>query len=862
MDVDLKRPSEGTSALPQPLQRASGIDSDQVMDTDYEADVASPASPEMGVDRTETVPINLPAAAPRANTPAASSKVELTTPILPSQSSAIRKAPPASPTSVKKPPINRQGLNPVPVPPMDEVTTPSSKHKPQMAVKSASSSKRVASPSLQSASSNSDSDEKTSSRQASQGASSTDGGIDMRNLSDALGIAVPFIRTRTPESSNQDSDISSSVNSRRMARKTVGGRSRGQTLAEAYNAAGQSNAVHTRRGSAREMVIDLTSDHEEIPENSPAFEPARKSGKMLANALSTWKGKARAPASTSTFAAPPGDEPLPSESRPDTSRSGTDELLLRPAEPSPPPESPSPLLKTAPSPVGKYPTLNSVPAADNRPLLETRHFSAPSLRGPNSSIQSTETQARPSSSAVVLDSLKNSPPPLRPQGRPASMGSLLQQSVAEIAPAKTRIVHTGISAESSSHPHSPEAQISKIDLASGVSTAPSPPKSPKSPRLSQARISASSPILPRSSFSGVFKRATQERDDGTKPFAVVAEQIAVQQTASESISNASQDIDMLFGSEGGASSGGQSDDEAMQDAEEVQALVEDEGDMSESMPVETDIQSAPDGSNFTIPRDTTTSRMSMPDDSAYGGSSDAGPSRTTPSMPSTSRRSSRRSSRSSANDNWPLTPEDDFGSPVPASRHTTPDEIAPIRGGKTYGGFAAITWKDYRQNLDNFAPVCHYAKDLPHGLQDHVNNMSQYTRLMPGMRDLFLAIILENTVDEEHDAPQIEVQNSVDEEPTPPWEFYYTNKMWHGEGVPPPDIKSLVSCTCKGACNPRSKTCACLKRQREAAHDPNLEFAYDKNGKLKIPGYPIFECNDLCGCDGECRNRVGFQTFI
>jgi len=117
-------------------------------------------------------------------------------------------------------------------------------------------------------------------------------------------------------------------------------------------------------------------------------------------------------------------------------------------------------------------------------------------------------------------------------------------------------------------------------------------------------------------------------------------------------------------------------------------------------------------------------------------------------------------------------------------------------------------------------------------------------------------MILENTVEDEPNAPLVEIQNSVDEEPTPPWEFYYTNRMWHGEGVPPPDIKNLISCSCKGRCGPRSKTCACLANQRKVAADPHLEFAYDKAGRLKIPGYPVFECNDLCGCGDECRNRV------
>jgi Pre-SET motif len=204
-------------------------------------------------------------------------------------------------------------------------------------------------------------------------------------------------------------------------------------------------------------------------------------------------------------------------------------------------------------------------------------------------------------------------------------------------------------------------------------------------------------------------------------------------------------------------------------------------------------------------------------------------------------------------------------SSIPVTRTPTPEiqELpALLSPPKTYGGFRALTWKDFRKDLNNFTPRTYYAKDLPHALQDHINSMSEYTQMMEGMRDLFKATILENTVEDEPDAPPIEIWNNVDTQSTPPWEFYYTNNMWLGEGVPPPDIKSLVSCNCKGGCNPKSKTCACLMRQREAACDPLLEFAYDKNGKLKVLCYPIFECNDLCGCSDECRNRVSlFLTF-
>jgi len=57
-----------------------------------------------------------------------------------------------------------------------------------------------------------------------------------------------------------------------------------------------------------------------------------------------------------------------------------------------------------------------------------------------------------------------------------------------------------------------------------------------------------------------------------------------------------------------------------------------------------------------------------------------------------------------------------------------------------------------------------------------------------------------------------------------------------------------------GKCDPKSKTCACLKRQER--YTGIADFAYDNRGRLKDPDYPIFECNDLCGCGDECRNRV------
>lgn len=187
-----------------------------------------------------------------------------------------------------------------------------------------------------------------------------------------------------------------------------------------------------------------------------------------------------------------------------------------------------------------------------------------------------------------------------------------------------------------------------------------------------------------------------------------------------------------------------------------------------------------------------------------------------------------------------------------------PNSISSSIGqhGVKVDGFTIINWREFRHDIKNFTPKYCLGRDLPHTLQDYINRMSEWTRSLPDMRTVFTAAIRENTALDEPDAPPILVENSVDDEPTPPWEFHYSNQMWHGEGVPPPDVENLISCDCIGRCDPRSKTCACALRQQQALFNPNADFAYDNKGRLKEPGYPIFECNDLCGCDDDCRNRV------
>ncbi|KZP30046.1 SET domain-containing protein [Athelia psychrophila] len=158
------------------------------------------------------------------------------------------------------------------------------------------------------------------------------------------------------------------------------------------------------------------------------------------------------------------------------------------------------------------------------------------------------------------------------------------------------------------------------------------------------------------------------------------------------------------------------------------------------------------------------------------------------------------------------------------------------------------------------------AKDLPHTLQDQMNRLPAMYRKTQEAVSIFEASIREISAIDDPGAPPISIINPIedDDEATPPWEFSYTNSIWHGEDVPAPDLKSLKGCNCHGVCNPKSKSCACVKKQSEWYEDENRQpgFAYHTSksmqGRLQQPGrqYPIFECNDFCGCDDACGNRV------
>ncbi|VDC03576.1 unnamed protein product [Peniophora sp. CBMAI 1063] len=196
-----------------------------------------------------------------------------------------------------------------------------------------------------------------------------------------------------------------------------------------------------------------------------------------------------------------------------------------------------------------------------------------------------------------------------------------------------------------------------------------------------------------------------------------------------------------------------------------------------------------------------------------------------------------------------------------------PHSGASIKGpfyDKVIDGQIAITLTPARILHDN-PPVVRYGRDLPHLLMDRMCSLPERSRGDDVALLILKSRINEETFDAEEEAPPIDVLNDIDDEgKVPPWEFYYTNEMWLGNAVPPPDLENLRGCSCKGKCDPKSGTCRCTKiQERRYMADDNPEksgFVYDpKTGRLKdgIPdSVPIYECNDLCGCLEDCPNRV------
>ena len=157
-----------------------------------------------------------------------------------------------------------------------------------------------------------------------------------------------------------------------------------------------------------------------------------------------------------------------------------------------------------------------------------------------------------------------------------------------------------------------------------------------------------------------------------------------------------------------------------------------------------------------------------------------------------------------------------------------------------------------------YAPAHRRAGDIPHELANAVNNIPAWYVNGATIRQAFEAAMVTNTTNDEPDAPYIRVINEVDDEPTPPFEFFYSNLMWHGDKVSEPDFRNLKGCGCIGRCDPKDPNCSCLARAKPWRERAEIKggFMYDTKGRLKAHNFPIYECNDLCGCDDDCYNRA------
>ncbi|ELU40936.1 SET domain-containing protein [Rhizoctonia solani AG-1 IA] len=146
---------------------------------------------------------------------------------------------------------------------------------------------------------------------------------------------------------------------------------------------------------------------------------------------------------------------------------------------------------------------------------------------------------------------------------------------------------------------------------------------------------------------------------------------------------------------------------------------------------------------------------------------------------------------------------------------------------------------------------------------DLVNSMPDSYRKSIGVRAVFEAYMDDAMRLTEPCASAIQVENMVDSEPCPPWEFVYYNTMLYGTNVPKPDLDALEGCDCLGPCDPENQDCSCVRRQERyyaeygGDMDGTTGFGCAEDGTIKYQNGAVFGCNSKCSCDLECSNKVG-----
>lgn len=152
----------------------------------------------------------------------------------------------------------------------------------------------------------------------------------------------------------------------------------------------------------------------------------------------------------------------------------------------------------------------------------------------------------------------------------------------------------------------------------------------------------------------------------------------------------------------------------------------------------------------------------------------------------------------------------------------------------------------------------HWRDPLNTSFVDRLRDLPIEYQLATYNRNVFASWILQSTMEDEPEAPPIDVINTVDDEPCPAWEFVYSNQMVRGDGVPKPlTADQKEGCSCLGSCPADPTKCACVRKQDKYSAILDVKgFLYNAEGRLVEEQLPIFECNDACSCACYCTNRV------
>lgn len=109
------------------------------------------------------------------------------------------------------------------------------------------------------------------------------------------------------------------------------------------------------------------------------------------------------------------------------------------------------------------------------------------------------------------------------------------------------------------------------------------------------------------------------------------------------------------------------------------------------------------------------------------------------------------------------------------------------------------------------------------------------------------AMKFEKMLNSADSGPHIRVINEIDEQGIPP-HFTYINESFFGPGVPLPDPSFLYGCDCTDGCG-KNANCICFENN-------NHSFPYDESLRLNMDHGGIYECNVMCKCGPNCKNRV------